>query len=160
MADSLNGQLRGYVVRMLDWEDAHVSWDNAVKDLAPELRGIRPEGSPRSVWELSEHIRIAQHDILSFCIEPAYRAPKWPDDYWPKSQKPPNPHAWDEHVQAMIRDREAMKELALDNHIDLFAKIPHGKGQTYLRELLLVADHASYHVGQIVDVRRRLGAWR
>lgn len=151
--------LRIQLARLLDWEDAHVGFDTAVADLTPELRGVRPSGLAHSVWEIVEHIRIAQHDILSFCVDPHYRESQWPDDYWPTASAPPDAKAWDQSVAAFHRDREALKELARDAKIDLFARIPHGSGQTYLREVLLVADHGAYHVAQIVDVRRALGAW-
>ena len=154
--------LRSYLVRLLDWHEAHVTFDKAVEGIPRELQGKTPPGSPFSLWQLLEHLRIAQHDILAFCVDPAYndthKDVKWPDDYWPKTPAPPNASAWDESVAQYARDREAMKAVARDTP-DLFAKIPHGTGQTYLREVLLVADHGAYHVGQIVLVRRLLGAW-
>ena len=102
---------------------------------------------------------MAQNDILDFCLNPAYREKKWPDDYWPSYPAPPSEAAWDESVASYARDRDALKQLVRDPAIDLAAKIPHGTGQTYLREVMLVADHTSYHVGQIVLVRRLLGIW-
>ena len=116
-------------------------------------------GLPYSPWQLIEHIRMAQHDILDFCVNTSYREKKWPDDYWPSYPAPPSDAAWDESVASYVRDRDALKRLARDPQIDLTAKIPHGNGQTYLREILLVADHTSYHVGQLVLVRRLLGIW-
>ena len=152
--------LRTQLVRLLDWEDAHVGFDAAVEGLPPPLRGVRPEGFPHSAWQLLEHIRLAQRDILEFCTDSAYRERAWPDDYWPAAPEPPTPEAWDESVAGLVRDRELLGQLAADPDLDLFARVPHGSGQSYLREILLVADHGAYHVGQLVALRRMLGAWR
>jgi uncharacterized damage-inducible protein DinB len=156
---SVQAQLRAHVGRLLDWRDAHASFDAAVDGLPPAQRGVRPAGSPHSPWELVEHIRRAQHDILDFSRNPDYRELEWPADYWPDSAAPPTAESWDESVAAVRRDREALRQLAADPAVDLFAAIPHGKGQTVLRELLLAADHTAYHVGQLVLTRRLLGAW-
>lgn len=150
---------REHVGELLAWGDAHVDFDAAAAGLAPELRGQRPAGLPYSPWELLEHLRITQHDILDFTRNPDYAELSWPDDYWPPSAEPPSPDAWDRSAAAFTADRAALQAIAADPGIDLFARIPHGQGQTYLRELLLAADHTSYHVGQIVLVRRLLGAW-
>jgi hypothetical protein len=152
---ALRVQLAGY----LDWREAHADFDAAVDGVPADKRGVAPAGLPHSPWQLLEHLRITQHDILDFCVNPQYREMKWPDDYWPASASPPSPQAWEQSVSAYRRDREAMQALARDASIDLFATIPHGSGQTYLREILLVVDHASYHIGQMVLVRRLLGAW-
>lgn len=151
--------LRAHVGRLLDWHDAHVDFDAAIKGIGPDLRGRQPQGLPYSPWQLLEHMRIAQHDILEFCRNPAYVEMKWPDDYWPKAPAPPNVTAWDKSIAAFRRDREALDAFFSDRSLDLFAKIPHGTGQTYLREALLVADHNAYHLGQLVAVRRLLGIW-
>jgi hypothetical protein len=151
--------LRAHVVRLLTWSDAHVAFEGAVQDLGPSLRGVRPEGAPYSPWQLLEHLRLTQLDILDFCRDPAYQAPSWPEDYWPESEEPPTERAWAQSIARYLQDRAALVELAEDPGIDLFARIPHGTGQTYLRELLLVADHSAYHVGELVLVRRLLGAW-
>lgn len=151
--------LRGHLVRLLDWQDAHATFDAAVQGIEPEHQGIRPPGLPHSAWELLEHLRITQRDILDFCRDPGYVEPKWPDDYWPSSAAPPSPDAWNQSASAFRDDRGVLKQLAADPAVDLFAAIPHGTGQTLLRELLLVADHNSYHVGQLVLVRRALGIW-
>ena len=143
----------------LGWADAHVDLDRAVADFAVELRGQRPPGMPHSPWEIVEHIRIAQHDILDFCRNPSYAELKWPDDYWPASSAPPSAAAWDASIAAFHRDLKALQGLATDPHVDLAATIAHGSGQTYLRELLLVIDHNAYHVGEIVAIRRMLAAW-
>jgi uncharacterized damage-inducible protein DinB len=151
--------LRSHLVRLLDWQDAHATFDAAVQGIAPEFQGRRAPGLPHSAWELLEHLRITQRDILDFCREPGYAEPKWPDDYWPSSAAPPSPDAWNHSEAAFRDDRNVLKQLAADPAVDLFAPIPHGTGQTTLRELLLVADHNSYHVGQLVLLRRALGIW-
>ena len=151
--------LRGHLAALLSWQDAHVDFDTAVKGLPPRLRGIQPQGLPYSAWQLLEHLRLAQRDILDFCVDPAYRAPKWPDAYWPKSPAPPTAKAWQQSIAAVRADRRSFDRLLADPALDLHAKIPHGEGQTYLREFLLVADHNAFHVGQIVIVRRLLGTW-
>jgi len=151
--------LREHLRKLLDWGDAHVDFDAAVEGIAPDLRGSTPPGVPYSPWQLLEHLRITQHDILNFCRNPEYRERAWPKDYWPSSPSPSTPGAWDESVARYHEDREGLKRLAADASIYLFARIPHGSGQTYLREILLVADHSSYHIGQLVLVRRGLGVW-
>lgn len=157
MAD--DDALREQLARLLDWQDAHASLERAVERLAPGQRGARPPGLPHSPWELLEHIRLTQRDILDFCRDPAYVEPTWPDDYWPADAVPPDAAAWDRSVAAWREDRRALERLARDGSVDLFATIPHGSGQTYLRELLLVADHTAYHVGQLIAARQALGAW-
>jgi len=151
--------LRTHLSRLLEWHDAHVDFDAAVKNVPPALRGRVPEGTPHSPWQLVEHIRIAQHDILDFCVNPRYEEMKWPDDYWPPSPEPPSANAWNESLAAYRQDRETLRTLVQNPETDLSAKIPHGQGQTFLREVLLVADHTAYHVGQLVTVRQQLGIW-
>jgi uncharacterized damage-inducible protein DinB len=153
-----NEALRTLLSKLLDWEDAHVSFDTAVEGIPPDSRGIQPQGSPHSPWQLVEHMRICQWDILEFCRNPKYIELKF-EDYWPRTLAPPSEPAWVESIATFRRDREALKQLAADPGVDLFSAIPHGTGQTYLRELLLVADHNAYHVGQLVLVRRLLGVW-
>jgi hypothetical protein len=150
---------RDLLARILSWEDAHSGFDAAVADVPPEVRGRQPEQVPYSPWQLVEHLRIAQHDILDFCRNAGYEKLNWPEDYWPASPAPPSDGAWDESIRQFRADRLALQQLAGDATIDLAARIPHGSGQTYLREILLAADHAAYHVGQLVLVRRLLGAW-
>jgi uncharacterized damage-inducible protein DinB len=151
---------RAIVASSLDWEQAHAKLENAVKGLAPAVRGQRPSGYPHSVWELLEHIRITQRDLLDFCQNPDYEEKlKWPDDYWPATPAPPASDAWDKSIADCRRDREALARFTTESKTDLTTKIPHGTGQTYLRTILVAVDHASYHVGQIVSVRRLLGAW-
>ena len=152
--------LRDQLARVLDWEDAHVGFDTAVEGIPPGKRGVSAAGFKHSPWQLVEHIRMAQDDILDFCVNSAYtHTMKWPDDYWPKDPAPPSDKAWSESVASCVRSREALKRLVTDIE-DLTARVPTGKGhQTYLRAILLAADHAAYHVGQIVAVRRALGVW-
>ena len=149
--------LREHLVKLLSWEDAHVGFDAAVADLPTGLRGSAPAGLPYSPWQLVEHLRITQHDILDFCRNPGYREMAWPDDYWPRSASPPSPAAWNASIEQFRRDRSGLEALARDPAIDLEARIPHGTGQTYFRGLLLAADHAAYHIGELVVVRRLLG---
>lgn len=155
-----NEPLRDHLVRTLDWQDAHATFDAAVEGMPPELRGVRPDGLPHSAWELLEHMRLAQLDILEFCRDSDYTEGRWPEDYWPTAPAPEREEAWDESVAAFRADREALKAMAADRDLDLFAPVPRGTGQTFLRELLLVVDHTSYHVGQLVLVRRLLDVWR
>jgi uncharacterized damage-inducible protein DinB len=155
-----NDPIREYLSRLLAWEDAHAGFDTVVGGIPDSLRGTQPAGLPYSPWQMLEHLRRTQHDILDFCQNSHYEELKWPDDYWPPSPAPSSPVAWDESIRQFGADRKALQELAADSTIDLFARIPHGQGQTYLRELVLVADHTSYHVGQLVLIRRLLGIWK
>jgi len=151
--------LRTHLGKLLDWQDAHAAFDAAGEGVPKDMRGVAPKGLPHSPWQLLEHLRLCQWDILDFCVNPKYAEPKSMDEYWPKSAAPPTEAAWDESVAGVRRDRDALKKMAEDASVDLFARIPHGTGQTYLRELLLVADHNAYHVGQMVLTRRLLGIW-
>jgi hypothetical protein len=152
--------LREHLVKLLKGGEAHANFDTAIKDFPEELRGKTPKGAEHSSWELLEHSRIAQWDILEFSRNPDYKSRKWPKEYWPATAAPPDAKAWDKSVKAFQKDLKAMCELVNDDKTDLFAKIPHGEGQTILREALLVADHNAYHLGQLVLLRRLLGAWR
>jgi len=156
---TFEGAVRAQLASVLDWGDAHATLDASVKGIAPRLRGVRPKGLPHSAWELVEHIRLAQADILEFCRSAGYKEKKWPEGYWPASPKPSGA-AWARSLAAFRRDRRAFQRLTLNRRVALTAKIPHGTGQTYLREILLVADHTAHHVAQIIDVRRALGIWR
>ena len=152
--------VRDLLAKALAWQDAHATFDDAVKDIPPEARGRVPENLPYSAWQLLEHLRITQKDILDFCVDPDYEDMKWPDDYWPSSAAPASDKVWTDAIHAFNHDRKKLQALAADTSIDLEAKIPHGSGQTYLRELVLVIDHTAYHVGQLVLVRRLLGLWK
>jgi hypothetical protein len=152
--------LRQQLAASLDWSESHASFAKAVDGLDPALRGVRPTNLPHSVWELVEHIRIAQHDIWDFCINPQYKHElSWPADYWPPTPAPPTATAWDASLDAIRRDVDALRAFVLDPSNDLAARVPHGDGQSYIREVLLVVDHTAYHTGEIVFVRRLLGAW-
>jgi hypothetical protein len=148
-------------VRTLDWAEAHVGFDKVVDGLPAAKRGVRPEGFEYSAWQLLEHMRLAQKDLLAFCADAAYvHTLTWPDDYWPKAPAPPDAGAWDRSVSDFKQDRTALKELCANPAIDLFAAVPTGKSrQTYLRAVLLVIDHNAYHLGQLVAVRKALDAW-
>jgi DinB superfamily len=152
--------LREQLVSLLTEGNAHATFDQAVKDFPEALRGKRPEGAEHSPWQLVEHLRIAQWDILDFSINPKYKHRKWPEEYWPAEAAPPDSKAWEKSVKAFHADLKKICALVEDEATDLFAKIPHGEGQTILREALLVADHNAYHVGQLVLVRKMLGAWK
>src|SRR5215211_8488004 len=155
----MSDPLREQLARLLDWQEAHVGFDKAVEGIPPDRRGAHAAGFEHAPWDLGEHMRIAQEDILDFCVNANYlHAMTWPDDYWPKD---PNPDetAWQESLAMFTRSREKLKQLARDVK-DLTAPVPTGKAnQTYLRAILLVADHTAYHVGQLVAVRRALGIW-
>lgn len=151
--------VRDLLSRLLAWEDAHAGFEAAVDGIPPELQGTQPAGLPYSPWQLLEHLRITQHDILEFCINSKYEELAWPDDYWPQTAAPPDAAAWAASVKEFQRERQVLQALAQDRALDLNAKVPHGSGQTYLREIVLVADHTAYHVGQLILVRRLLGIW-
>jgi uncharacterized damage-inducible protein DinB len=152
--------MRPLLARFQDYAEAHITLDAALDGLPKEMRGIRPKGLPHSIWELVEHIRIAQRDILDFCVADTYHHPKWPDEYWPRSPAPSDDAAWHAALAALRADREALRRLAADDSIDLNAVVKHGDKptQTYLRALLLTQDHAAYHIGQIVAVKQLLTA--
>lgn len=151
--------LREHLLYLLNGGGAHLQFDKAVTNLPPELRGRTVQSVPYSPWGLLEHMRIAQWDILEFSRNPKHVSPTWPDGYWPQGYTPPDDRAWDNSVKAFCSDLAAMCVLVSDPATDLFAPIPHGDGQTILREALLVADHNAYHLGQLVVVRRLLGCW-
>jgi hypothetical protein len=150
--------LREQLLKLLDFKEAHADFDTVVKDVPVEARATVPPGAAHSLWQILEHLRIAQNDIWDFSVNAGYVEKKWPDDYWPTSPEPPSARAWDESIAAYRRDREAMQQLVKDQP-DVFATIPHGTGQTYLREVLLISHHASYHLAEMVTLRRLLGAW-
>jgi hypothetical protein len=152
--------LRDHVLYLLRGGGAHLSFDKAIAGLPAKLRGAKPAGLPYSPWRLLEHMRICQWDILDFCRNPHYKTLKFPDDYWPKEDAPPSATAWNASIKSFQNDLKEMEKLVDDPKTDLFARIPHGDGQTILREALLVADHNAYHLGQLIVVRRMLGAWK
>ena len=152
--------LREHLVKLLKGHEAHAPYEKAVADFPAELRGKVSHEAEHSAWQLLEHLRIAQWDILEFSRDAHHQSPDWPSGYWPASPEPPDPKAWDRSVDLFRKDLESMCSLVEDEKTDLFARISHGDGQTILREALLVADHNAYHLGQLVLVRRLLEAWR
>ena len=149
--------LRQHLVDLLTKASAHVDAVTELKDFPAPLRGRKPEGAPHTPWQVLEHMRIAQWDILRFSLDSKHSSPKFPEGYWPKTDIPPSDAAWEGSVRQFLADLEEMSGIVSDKKRDLFAPIPHGDGQTLLREALLVADHNSYHLGQLVQLRRTLG---
>ena len=152
--------LRQHLVDLLRGGTAHAKFEDVVKSVPAKLRGAKPERFPHTPWMLLEHLRLAQWDILEFSRNPRHVSPDWPAGYWPKTQAPPNAAAWTKSIQKFRHDLTALQRLIANPKIDLFAPIPWGDGQTILREALLVADHNAYHLAQLVDVLRLLGAWK
>jgi uncharacterized damage-inducible protein DinB len=151
---------RDHLARALEWDEAHVTFDKAIDGIPADRRGAQPAGFEHSPWQLLEHMRLAQKDLLDFCVNQTYvHALKWPDDYWPKNPVPAA-GAWNRSIEDFTADREKLKQLVARPEVDLSALVPTGQGhQTYLRAVLLVIDHNAYHVGQLVAVRRALGIW-
>ena len=152
--------LRQHVLDLLRGRNAHADFDTVVADFPSRLRSMKPPGAPHTAWQLLEHMRLAQWDILEFSRDAKHKSPAWPQGYWPKTEAPPNAAAWNNSLRSFRADWKAMAKLVADKKTDLFAKIAHGTGQTILREALLVADHNAYHLGQMVLLRRLLGAWK
>jgi hypothetical protein len=159
MPDKRDQHLRQNLIYLIAGGGAHAKFEDVLKGLPPGLRGKKPANFPHSPWMLLEHLRIAQSDILEFSRHRKHKSPIWPGGYWPKTAAPPNDAAWTKSVRQFRADQKAMLDLVANPKTDLFAKIPWGDGQTILREALLVADHNAYHLAQLVDVRRLLGAW-
>jgi uncharacterized damage-inducible protein DinB len=151
--------LRSHLTDLLAARQAHCTFEDAVAHMPEDRRGDRPEDLPYSVWELADHIRRAQRDILEYCQTADYETPDWPDDYWPDTAAPPDEAAWNDCLSQVRSDREELCDLVTDETIDLYDTVPSSDEHTYLREAMLVADHNAYHVGQIVTVRRQLGLW-
>ena len=151
--------LRQHVLTLLDGGRAHMRAREVLAGFPARQRGARPPGFQHSAWQLLEHLRLAQADILEFCVAARYHEKKWPDEFWPKKPAPPNAAAWTKAIAGFRRDRKTLQRLAGNPRIDLEAIVPHGTTQTYLRELLLIADHNAYHIGQLVALRKALGSW-
>ena len=151
--------LRSLLLEQLEGRNAHVGFNQAVQGLTFKQSGIRVEGIPHTIWELIEHIRIGQEDILEFCKNPDYNALDWPDDYWPERSKPESQEEFEKSVQAVQDGMAEMRELIRDPQTNLQHPFPHGDGQTLFREAMLIVDHNAYHIGQIVLIRRLLGSW-
>ena len=154
----MSDPLREQVIKLLQGGQAHLTLDEALKNFPPKLRGVKPDGAPHTAWQLLEHLRIAQWDILEFSRDSKHVSPSWPEGYWPKSEKPASDAEWKKSIAAINRDMKAMQKLVENPKTDLYAKIPHGTGQNILREALLIADHNAYHIGQMMLLRRMLGA--
>jgi uncharacterized damage-inducible protein DinB len=152
--------LRQHLLDLLRGRNAHADFDTVVADFPSRMRGVKPPGAPHTAWQLLEHMRIAQSDILEFSRDAKHKSPPWPEGYWPKTEAPPSAASWNNSLRSFRADLKAMAKLLADKKTDLFAQIPHGTGQTILREVLLVADHNSYHLGQLVLLRRLLGTWK
>jgi DinB superfamily len=160
MTKDQDQSLRQHVVYLLAGGGAHAKFEDAIKGLPLKLRGAKAANFPHSAWMLLEHMRIAQWDILEFSRNPKHVSPDWPSGYWPKGEAPPSASAWNKSIQKFRDDLKAMQNLVANPKTDLLSRIPWGDGQTILREALLVADHNAYHLGQFVDLRRLLGAWK
>ena len=155
--------LRNHILNLLGTASAHLSFDDAIADLPPRLRGVKPPGAPHSAWQLLEHLRLAQWDILEFSRDPAHVSPAFPTGYWPAGEAPPNEAAWEKSISAFRSQQESMQKLVADPRTNLFARIEHPDAtaeHTVLREALLIADHNAYHLGQLVLLRRLLDAWK
>jgi len=158
--DPNSKQLREHLIYLLNGGGAHARFDDVVKNWPEDLRGSKPNGLPHTAWMLLDHLRLAQSDILEFSRNAKHTSPEWPKGYWPKTEAPPSAAAWNKSVQQFRKDLKSMQALVANPKTDLYARIPWGDGQTVLREALLLADHNAYHLGQLVDVRRLLGAWK
>jgi len=157
---SANEEWKTIVATSLGWEEAHASLETAIAGLPADLRAKKPAALPHSVWDIVEHIRIAQNDLLDFCVNPDYQHNlDWPADYWPKETASVRDADWEKSIAAFQKDRESLKAFTAGDDRDLSSKIPWGTGQTFLRTILVELDHASYHTGEIVTVRRLIGAW-
>ena len=152
--------LRNELVSLLEGGNAHVKFDDAIANFPTRLRGQKPAGLPYSAWGLLEHMRLAQSDMLEFSRDPNYESPKWPADYWPQSDAPPNDAAWEKSIKDFRSDLQEMVKLISDPNSDLHTPFPWGDGQNLLREALQIADHNAYHLGELLVVRRLLGAWK
>ncbi len=148
--------LRKTLAELLRMKGAHVSLHDTVSDFPPALRGVKPPGAPHTAWQLLEHMRLAQEDILDFSRNPKYKEKTFPDDYWPTTETPPSEQAWAKSIETFEDDLKQMQELIAETKHDLLAKLPHGTGQTLLREALLIADHNAYHLGQLMFLRKIL----
>jgi hypothetical protein len=159
MTSDHDHSLRQHLLELLKGGSAHARFEEAIAGIPPRLRGQKPPGLPHSPWMLLEHMRLAQWDILEFSRNRKHASPEWPKGYWPRTEAPPSLAAWSTSVKKFRRDLKSMQELVANPKTDLHARIPWGEGQTILREALLVADHNAYHLAQLVDARRLLGAW-
>lgn len=156
MTGSETTALRQQLVNAINGHESHIDFDSAMEDFPADMRGRKPPGAPHSAWQLLEHMRIAQRDILEFCRNPNHKSPNWPDEYWPKTAAPPDLEAWNRSIREFQKDSNEMDTLIQNAAQDLFKSFEHGNGQTLLREALLVATHNSYHLGQIMFLKKML----
>jgi len=156
--DNQNKKLVAELSKLLLGGSAHAGLKEALAGLPAELRGVKPDNLPYSIWQLVEHIRIAQWDMLNFCIDPDHQSPKWPDEYWPKETAPADDDAWKDSIKQINSDTDEF--ISLVEKSDLYEPIPGGNGQTVLQEALQMADHTAYHIAEIIIIRRLLGAWK
>ena len=151
--------LRQHLVSLLKGGGAHVKFDSVITGFPAKLRGHKPAGAPHTAWQLLEHMRIAQWDIVEFSKNRRHKSPDFPEGYWPKTEAPTGADEWNASVKAFRKDLKAMQDLVSALHTDLYARLPWGDGQTILRQALVLSDHNAYHLGQLVLLRRLLGAW-
>ena len=156
MEDSV---LREQLVGVLRGGEAHIKPEPALADVSPQFRNVRPTEDVRSIWEELEHMRIAQEDILRYTLDPSWKSPEWTAGYWPANTERVTDEMWEASVEGFFSDLEEVIKLVEDPKLDLTATFPHGEGRTYLRQILLAADHNAYHLGQIVQARKLLGDW-
>jgi hypothetical protein len=156
--DNQNKKLVAELSKLLLGGSAHADLKEALAGLPADLRGVKPDNLPYSIWQLVEHIRIAQWDMLNFCIDPNHKSPEWPGEYWPKETAPADDDAWKDSIKQINSDRDEF--ISLVEKSDLYGPVPGGNGQTILLEALQMADHAAYHIAEIVIIRRLLGAWK
>lgn len=152
--------LRQHLLDLLRGGNAHADFDTVMADFPSRMRGVKPPAAAHTAWQVLEHMRIAQWDIFEFSRDAKHKSPPWPEGYWPKTEAPPTAASWNNSLRSFRADLKAMAKLVADKKTDLFAQIPHGTGQTILREALLVADHNAYHLGELVLLRRLLGTWK
>ncbi len=152
--------IRQHLIELLQGGSAHTSLDEALKNLPPDVRDSKTGAIPYSIWELAEHIRISQWDIVEFSRNPNHTSPDWPDEYWPSESSPESDNVWNASIEAIHIDLQDMVEMVLDPQNNLLKPFSHGNGQTLMREALLLADHNAYHLGQIILIRKLLGNWK
>jgi hypothetical protein len=156
--DNQHKTLINELTKLLLEGNAHASFHDSIKGLNPKLRGLKPKNMPYSIWQLVDHIRIAQWDMLQFSKDTEHKSPKWPDEYWPKESEPVDDDAWEGSIEQIDNDLDEFIELL--EHSDICQPLEHGKGQSILLEALQIADHNSYHIGEIIAIRRMLGDWK
>ncbi|MGE5410564.1 MAG: DinB family protein, partial [Clostridiales bacterium] len=155
-----NEVLRKELINLLKEEQAHVGIENAIRGVKHNLINKRPGNEEHTLWELFEHMRITQEDILRYTLDTSWKSPSWPDEYWPKPTDEATQEKWDKSVRGFYKDFQEVIKLVENISIDLTSQIPGGEGRTYLREILLIADHNAYHLAQIILTRKLLGDWK